>query len=175
VEEFQNSQDINEILDEFLNQSLIWVDDDSGRGKVIWFKKLLKTLDDHEDLLTLCNELEISLNIQEVPRIGPLPNGLNQILRNTFQILGWTFARQFLNRLGLRQCQLHAIEDEIPDDFNKRFQNGLDQYIAQVNNDPENSISTTTDFYSHVISTLQDLRLLKVVDQIENAGFLPLM
>ena len=77
--------------------------------------------------------------------------------------------------LGLRQCQLHAIEDEFPDDFNKRFQNGLDQYIAQVNNDPENSISTTTDFYSHVISTLQDLRLLKVVDQIENAGFLPLM
>ena len=83
VEEFQNSQDINEILDEFLNQSLIWVDDDSGRGKVIWFKKLLKTLDDHEDLLTLCNELEISLNIQEGgPRIGPLPNGLNQILRH---------------------------------------------------------------------------------------------
>ena len=106
VEEFQNSQDINEILDEFLNQSLIWVDDDSGRGKVIWFKKLLKTLDDHEDLLTLCNELEISLNIQEVPRIGPLPNGLNQILRNTFQILGWTFARQFLNRLGKVQRKL---------------------------------------------------------------------
>lgn len=75
---------------------------------------------------------------------------------------------------GLRQCQLHAIEDEFPTDL--RFQNGMDQYIAHINNDPENTtISTTTDLYSHVISTLLDLRYLKVADQIENAGFLPLM
>ena len=108
VEEFQNSQDINEILEEFLNQSLIWVDDVSGRGKLVWFQKLLKTLDDYEHLLTLCNELEISFNIQEGPRIGSLPSGLNQILNKTFQILGWTFARQFLNRLGKFQRKLGA-------------------------------------------------------------------
>ena len=71
VEEFQNSQDINEILEEFLNQSLIWVDDVSGRGKLVWFQKLLKTLEDHEELLTLANQLEISLNIQ----IKMLPPG----------------------------------------------------------------------------------------------------
>ena len=34
VEEFQNSLDINEILEEFLNQSLIWVDDVCGCGKL---------------------------------------------------------------------------------------------------------------------------------------------
>jgi len=175
VEEFQNSLNVNEILEEFLNQSLIWVDDVSGRGKLVWFQKLLKTLDDHEELLTLANQLDISLNIQDQgPRIGSLPSGLNQILNETFEILGWKFARQFLNRLGLRQCQLHAIEDEFSTDL--RFQNGMDQYIAHINNDPENTtISTTTDLYSHVISTLLDLRYLKVADQIENAGFLPLM
>ena len=81
---------------------------------------------------------------------------------------------KFKYLLGLRQCQLHVIEDEIPTDL--RFQNGMDQYIAHINNDPENTtISTTTDLYSHVISTLLDLRYLKVADQIENAGFLPLM
>ena len=101
VEEFQNSLDINEILEEFLNQSLIWVDDVSGRGKLVWFQKLLKTLEDHEELLTLANQLEISLNVQDQgPRIGSLPSGLNQILNETFEILGWKFARQFLNRLG---------------------------------------------------------------------------
>ena len=49
VEEFQNSLDINEILEEFLNQSLIWVDDVSGRGKLVWFQKLLKTLPQTRD------------------------------------------------------------------------------------------------------------------------------
>ena len=103
IEEFEHAENLEEILEEFLNQSEIWVDDDSGRGQVYWLSMLLKTVEDHDRLLHLCSELERSLindTGATLRRSISLPQGMYEELNDLFEILGWIKAKQFMDALG---------------------------------------------------------------------------
>ena len=103
IEEFENAENLEEILEEFLNQSEIWVDDDSGRGKVYWLLELLKTIDDNDRLLHLCSDLDRSLMEDTgapLRRSISLPQGVYELISDLFEKLGWIKAKQFLDALG---------------------------------------------------------------------------
>ena len=104
IEEFENAENLEEILEEFLNQSEIWVDDDSGKGQVKWLSRLLETVEDNDRLLHLCSELDKSLVTDSgapLRRSISLPQGMYEEISELFEILGWIKAKQFLDALGM--------------------------------------------------------------------------
>lgn len=103
IEEFENAENLEEILEEFLNQSEIWVDDDSGKGQVKWLSRLLETVEDNDRLLHLCSELDKSLVTDTgapLRRSISLPQGMYEEISKLFEISGWIKAKQFLDALG---------------------------------------------------------------------------
>ena len=103
IEEFENAENLEEILEEFLNQSEIWVDDDSGKGQVKWLSRLLETVEDNDRLLHLCSDLDRSLKVDTgapLRRSISLPQGMYEEISELFEILGWIKAKQFFDALG---------------------------------------------------------------------------
>ena len=100
IEELQSCQDLNEVLEEFLNQCLIWIDDDSGHGNVYWLKQLLRIVNDSDNLMLLCDQLEKSIVNKEARKEISLQNGIKSRLEKEFNILGWLLAKDFLTELG---------------------------------------------------------------------------
>merc|ERR1711934_473343 len=87
---------IEDIINELLNQSLIWVDDETFQGHIIYLQKLIMATNDYDELLPLYNNLLSSLkNGQDIPRPS-LPKGLIRDISNTFDICGWWKCRAFL-------------------------------------------------------------------------------
>jgi glycerol-3-phosphate O-acyltransferase len=91
---------IEDIIDELLNQSLIWVDDETFQGNIIYLQKVIVATNNYDELLPLYNNLLSSLkNSQDIPRPS-LPEGLIRDISNTFDICGWPKCRDFLVDLG---------------------------------------------------------------------------
>ena len=92
---------IEEIIDELLNQSLIWVDDETFQGNIIYLHKVINATNNHNELLPLYNNLLSSLkNSEDIPRLS-LPEPLIRDISNTFDIIGdWWKCRAFLVDLG---------------------------------------------------------------------------
>ena len=100
IEELQSCQDLNEVLEEFLNQCLIWIDDDSGHGNVYWLKQLLRIVNDSDNLMLKCDQLGDSIVNKNERKEILLQNGIKSRLENDFNILGWLPAKDFLTELG---------------------------------------------------------------------------
>ena len=91
---------IEDIINELLNQSLIWVDDETFQGNIIYLQKVIMATNNYDELLPLYNNLLSSLkNSQDIPRPS-LPEGLIRDISNTFDICGWWKCRAFLVDLG---------------------------------------------------------------------------
>ena len=96
----RNELKIEDIINELLNQSLIWVDDETFQGNIIYLQKLIMATNNYDELLPLYNNLLSSLkNGQDIPRPS-LPEGLIRDISNTFDICGWPKCRDFLVDLG---------------------------------------------------------------------------
>ena len=100
IEELQSCQDLNEVLEEFLNQCLIWIDDDSGHGNVYWLKQLLRIVNDSDNLMLKCDQLGDSIVNKNERKEILLQNGIKSRLEKDFNILGWLPAKDFLTELG---------------------------------------------------------------------------
>ena len=96
----RNELKIEDIINELLNQSLIWVDDETFQGNIIYLQKVIVATNNYDELLPLYNNLLSSLkNSQDIPRPS-LPEGLIRDISNTFDICGWPKCRDFLVDLG---------------------------------------------------------------------------
>ena len=100
IEELQSCQDLSEVLEEFLNQCLIWIDDDSGHGNVYWLKQLLRIVNDSDNLMLKCDQLGDSIVNKNERKEILLQNGIKSRLEKDFNILGWLPAKDFLTELG---------------------------------------------------------------------------
>ena len=95
---------IEDIIDELLNQSLIWVDDETFQGNIIYLQKVIMATNNYDELLPLYNNLLSSFhNCETMPRPS-LPEGLIRDISNTFDICGWWKCRAFLVDLGKVLC-----------------------------------------------------------------------
>merc|ERR1712008_73764 len=105
---------IEDLIDELLNQSLIWVDDETFQGNIIYLQKVIMATNNYDELLPLYNNLLSSLkNSQDIPRPS-LPEGLIRDISNIFDICGWWKCRAFLVDLGLEEGILNRIESDSP-------------------------------------------------------------
>ena len=104
----EDNNSIDEILDEFVNQSLIWIDDETFQGDLTYLKKLILVLEEPlEELLEKHKNL-IDL-LQTSSQNLDLCKGMKQDLIHEFHILGWITTRTFLESLGLTQMDLNDL------------------------------------------------------------------
>ena len=145
IEELTENDLVNDILEEFICQSLIWVDDEALKGEITYLKKIIATLDDNEELLKLWSNLsEILKSDQHRPS---LCKGVITDLVNEFNILGWSVGRVFLESLGLAQGDLHELEQVSRSD---RFHRGLQVFLQNL----PHEISTDRELTQFVIDKL---------------------
>ena len=123
----EDSMDMEEILDEFVNQSLIWVDDESFRGDLTYLKKLILVLEDHDDVLEKYRNLTELLN--HTRENISLCNGMKQDLIHVFNLLGWPTSRAFLESLGLSQSDLNNLENL---ENQARFEKGFEIFLTSI-------------------------------------------
>ena len=91
---------IEDVIDELLNQSLIWVDDETLQGDILYLKTLILATDDRGELLRKYNDLLSSLHNDVNIQAPSLPEGLIRDISKAFVICGWWKCRAFLVSLG---------------------------------------------------------------------------
>ena len=99
-------ENLTAVLNEFLNQSLIWIDDTSKTGSIKYLKELILTVENYNELLPLYNDLRESLQNNEGVKRPSLPKGLIQKLSESFDLsYKWIDCTNFLTFLGKIQLK----------------------------------------------------------------------
>ena len=158
-----NIDDINtdEILDEFVNQSLIWVDDESFKGDLTYLKKLILVLEDpHEELLEKHKNLTDLL--QNTSQNLNLCNGMKQDLIHEFHILGWVTTRAFLESLGLTQRDLNDLENL--QENQARIAQGLEIFL--MDHIPPEVVSSDRELTQYVIDKLNQTKCKRTAQKL---------
>ena len=91
---------IQDVIDELLNQSLIWVDDETLQGDIFSLKMLILATENYDELLPFYNRLLSSLHNDVNIQAPSLPEGLIRDISKAFDICGWWKCRAFLVGLG---------------------------------------------------------------------------
>merc|ERR1711935_224340 len=152
---------IEDLIDELLNQSLIWVDDETFQGNIIYLQKVIMATNNYDELLPLYNNLLSSFhNCETIPRPS-LPEGLIRDISNTFDICGWWKCRAFLVDLGLEEGILNRIESDSPD-TKVRLRQALETFQSKL--DPAEV--DNRQLIESVHSSLQEADMIRVAREI---------
>ena len=157
----EDNNSIDEILDEFVNQSLIWIDDESFQGDLTYLKKLILVLEEPlEELLEKHKNL-IDL-LQTSSQNLDLCKGMKQDLIHEFHILGWITTRTFLESLGLTQMDLNDLENL--QENQDRISQGLEIFL--MNHIPPELVSSDRELTQYVIDKLNQTKCKRTAQKL---------
>lgn len=161
IEDEFNLQDV---IDEMVNQTLIWVDDETGRGDITYLKRLIKTTENYNEILPRWDNLSQSLKNDNLRPRPKLPEGLILMLTENFQngTYDWNECRVFLACLNLEEGTLNAIEAN-ENDVSLKLKEGLT--IFQI--DAQNDTSTDRDLIVTVIQALENATIKRLARDIK--------
>lgn len=164
IEDIIEDFNLEDVINEMLNQTLIWVDDETGRGDIAYLKRLIATTENYNEILPQWDNLSQALTNDDQQARPKLPDGLVMKLTENFKngTFDWTDCRVFLGSLKLEEGILNAIEEKEDEDIDKKLQQGLTTFqIAQTD------ALTDRDLIKTVVHALENARMNRLARDIK--------